>query len=177
MDEGLDTGAMLARAECEIRPDDTGSSLHDRLMLLGEQTLMAMLPAFIGKQIEPEAQDSSLATYAGKLNKLEAEIDWNQPASQIERCVRAYNAWPVAFTHWQRKGKAETLRIWSAVMAGDGGPAEPGSVVHAGREGIDVATADGLLRLTQLQPAGKRVMSAADLLNAYSLDGQVLGSQ
>lgn len=177
MDEGLDTGAMLARAECDIAPEDTGASLHDRMMQLGGQVLMATLPALLRNEIVPEPQDESLATYASKLNKQEADIDWTQAATQIERSVHAYNAWPVAFTQWRRKNKLETLRVWSALVTDTESRAAPGSVLLAGRDGIDVATGAGVLRLLQVQPAGKRLMSAADFVNAYSLEGQVLGSR
>lgn len=179
MDQGLDTGAMLAKAEHEIADDETGSSLHDCLMDKGAETLMAMLSAFIRGEIRGEAQHENLATYASKLNKHEAEIDWSQPARQIERSVRAYNAWPVAYTTWPRKRqakvKSETLRVWKSVVI-DGGHAEAaGTVISSGRDGIDVMTGEGVLRLLEVQPSGKKPVSAADFANAHDLSGQVLG--
>lgn len=184
MDQGLDTGAMLAKAECAISFDDTGSSLHDRLMALGAETLMAMLPAYIRGETQLETQDDALATYAGKLSKQEAEIDWSQPAEHIERSVRAYNAWPVAFTHWRKKGqkkghnrgKAETLRVWKSMVLENRSTELAGTVIGSGRDGIDVATGAGVLRLVEVQPAGKKLMSAADFANAHDLGGQILGT-
>jgi methionyl-tRNA formyltransferase len=176
MDQGLDTGAMLAKAECVISAQDTGSMLHDRLMVLGAETLMAMLPAFLSGETKAELQDESHATYAGKLSKQEAEIDWQQTASQLERGVRAYNAWPVAFTHWNKKGKTEPLRIWQASIVEGNSSQPPGTVIGSGRDGIDVATGKGVLRLLEVQPAGKKPMAAADFANAHDLSGQVLGA-
>jgi len=176
IDEGLDTGDMLVKTECAIDVDDTGSSLHDRLMVLGAETLMTMLPAFVGGKTKAEVQDESLATYASKLSKQEAEIDWSLSAEQLERNVRAYNAWPVAFTGWQKKGKTEPLRVWrSVVIEGDNTQA-PGTVIESGRDGIDVVTGEGVLRLLEVQPAGKKPMLAADFSNAHDLSGQVLGA-
>lgn len=184
IDQGLDTGAMLAKAECAISFDDTASSLHDRLMVMGAETLMAMLPAYIRGETQLETQEENLATYAGKLSKQEAEIDWSQPAEHIERRVRAYNAWPVAFTHWikkgqkkvHNKGKTETLRVWKSRVLENRSTELAGTVIGSGHDGIDVATGEGILRLLEVQPAGKKPMSAADFSNAHDLDGQVLGA-
>lgn len=177
MDEGLDTGDILAVAECEITADDTGSSLHDKLMALGAATLLSALPA-IAEQIQPaEKQDDAAACYAAKLTKAEARINWSQTAEEIERAVRAYNAWPVAFCYYQKKNKAIALRIWQAEVVSSEqvlDKAVPGQVIAESAQGIDVLTAAGLLRIVSLQAEGKRKMPAADFLNANTLLGQVL---
>jgi len=182
MDKGLDTGDMLALASCQIRDDDTGSSLHDRLMSLGANTLMSALPKIIEQSIEPQVQDDALANYASKLSKAEAEIDWSLSAESIERLVRGFNSWPVAFSSFTKKTKKgmsrQTLRVWQAVVIDervDMSKVQAGTVIAESSEGIDVATGDGVLRLQTIQPQGKRQMPAADFLNANSLLQQVLG--
>ena len=175
MDEGLDTGDMLAVAECEITDDDTGSSLHDKLMALGAQTLIEALPAIADGTLSGTKQDDAEACYASKLNKAEAKIDWSQSALQIQRAVRAYNSWPVAYCSYQKKNKEAKLRLWQAeILPGAVADKLPGQVLAESASGIDVVTGEGLLRITELQAEGKRRMAVADFLNANSLLGQVL---
>ena len=175
MDEGLDTGDMLAVAECEITDDDTGSSLHDKLMALGAQTLLAALPAIADGTLSRTKQNDAEACYASKLDKAEAKIDWSQSALQIQRAVRAYNSWPVAYCSYQKKNKEAKLRLWQAEVLPDVvADKSPGQVLAESASGIDVVTGEGLLRITELQAEGKRRMAVADFLNANSLLGQVL---
>lgn len=177
MDEGLDTGDMLAISECVIEAEDTGSSLHDKLMQLGAETLMSALPSIADQSCQPKQQDDSLACYASKLSKAEAKIDWHSSAVEIERAVRAYNAWPVAYCHLQKKGRQTNLRLWQAkvLKTSAAGEAVPGTVLAESADGIDIACGEGVLRITELQAEGKRRLSVNDFLNANSLAGQVLG--
>lgn len=177
MDEGLDTGDMLAVAECDIAADETGSSLHDRLMVLGAETLMSVLPAIAEQKQIGIKQNDADACYASKLTKAEAKINWQQSAVEIQRSIRAYNAWPVAYCYYEKKNKPSTLRLWQAKVITQKTSitgALPGEVIAESAEGIDIATGDGVLRVTQLQAEGKRRMSAADFLNANSLRDQIL---
>ena len=177
MDEGLDTGDMLAVAECEITADDTGSSLHDKLMVLGAETLISALPAIAEQSQNKIQQDDAAACYAAKLNKAEAKINWSLSAAEIQRAIRAYNSWPVAYCSYQKNNKAAKLRLWQAQLNVDAVLAAdtlPGEVIAESAQGIDIATGAGVLRITQLQAEGKRRMSVADFLNANSLANQIL---
>ncbi|MEA3274582.1 MAG: methionyl-tRNA formyltransferase [Pseudomonadota bacterium] len=172
MEAGLDTGPMYLISRTPIAPGETGGSLHDKLAQLGASALLEALPGIADGTLIPEPQDDALATYAKKLQKEEAGVDWHRPAVELDRMIRAFDPWPVAQT---RLGDS-TLRLWgSEPLAGDAAGAPPGSVIAAHKGGIDVATGDGILRITHLQPTGKRPMTAAEFLNARKLDGEVFG--
>jgi methionyl-tRNA formyltransferase len=172
MEAGLDTGPMYLSRSIRLEARETGGSLHDKLALLGADALMEALPGIADASLVPQPQDDALATYANKLSKDEALVSWSRPAVELDRTIRAFSPWPVAQT---RLGDT-VLRLWgSETPGGDVGAAPPGLVVCEGKAGIDVATGDGLLRITRLQTPGKRPMAAADFLNARSLKGEMLG--
>ncbi len=171
MDEGLDTGRMLARIACPISPGDTAQELHDRLAALGAGLLLRHLPELLAGTLEGEPQDESAATYAKKLGKAEARLDWSRPAAELARKVMAFNPWPVAETPW----RGEVLRIWRAQALEGSSEAAPGTVIACPREGIDVATGAGILRITELQRPGGRPLLASAFLHAQPMLGERLG--
>jgi len=173
MDAGLDTGPMLASQSCPIDSGMTASELHDRLAEQGADLLVAVLPDLVAGRLEAQAQDAAAASYAEKLQKSEAPLDWQQSAEQLARQVGAFNPWPVAETRLAD----QRLRIWQAeALPESTTTARPGQVLAAGRAGIDVATAAGVLRLQRLQAAGGRPLSAAEFLNGHPLKpGDLLG--
>ncbi|KAA6041597.1 MULTISPECIES: methionyl-tRNA formyltransferase [Pantoea] len=161
MDAGLDTGNMLLKLNCPIGPDDTSASLYDRLAELGPQGLLQTLTMLATNRAQPEVQDNALATYAEKLSKEEARLDWSLPAAQLERCIRAFNPWPVSYFLIDD----QPVKVWQATVLPHQDK-QPGEILHADKQGIQIATADGVLNLLSLQPAGKKPMSAQDLLNS-----------
>ncbi|WP_252177750.1 methionyl-tRNA formyltransferase [Endozoicomonas sp. 4G] len=162
MDEGLDTGDMLIKAHCPIHTTDTSSDLHDRLIEVGQPALIQAIDAIAKGTVTAEKQDDRYACYAHKMSKEEARIDWHQPAADLDCLVRAFNPWPVATT--ELEGNA--IRVWEAELI-EGTPDEmPGTLIKADKSGLDIATAKGILRLTNVQLSGSRAMPVQDLLNS-----------
>ncbi|MET0497314.1 MAG: methionyl-tRNA formyltransferase [Steroidobacteraceae bacterium] len=172
MDAGLDTGPVLIERRTAIDARDTTAAVHDRLAAMGAEALLEALQGLATGQLTARTQPSEGVTYAAKIRKEEAQIDWRQSAAHIDRQVRAFNPWPVAQTSLQ----GTQLRIWSAEPVDQATDAVPGTVVACDAGGIRVATGAGVINLTQLQLAGRRVTTAAELLNAHPLDGVVLGA-
>ena len=168
MAPGLDTGDMLLKSSTPIDPTDTAQTLHDRLATQGAEILIRGLEDLTAGRLIPEPQNESLATYADKLTKAEANLDWFLPTALLDRMVRAFNPWPVAFTHLD----GQILRIWEAQPVDSAVTATPGTVVAEGPEGIDVATGEGLLRLTRVQFPGGKPLTAAQVLNSRSMLGK-----
>lgn len=162
MDAGLDTGDMLYKATCPITSEDTSATLYDKLAITGPKALIHTVDLLSSGQCSPEKQDDSLANYAEKLSKDEARIDWQQSAVQIERCIRAFNPWPMSYFIVQE----QLIKVWQAEVIAQGDNQRPGMIISADKKGISVATGNGILNITQLQPPGKKAMSAQDILNS-----------
>jgi methionyl-tRNA formyltransferase len=162
MDVGLDTGDMLHKLSCPITADDTSGSLYDKLADLGPQGLLHTLTQLAAGTAKPEVQDEALVTYAEKLSKEEARVDWSLSAAQLERCIRAFNPWPMSYIVIDE----QPVKIWQASVINTPTNAAPGTILEANRQGIQVATGEGILNLLSLQPAGKKAMGVQDLLNS-----------
>ena len=204
MDVGLDTGAVLLRRAIDIHPDDTTASLHDRLAALGAQAMLDVLAQAQPWAAQPQVEEG--ITYAAKIDKHEALIDWSLPATVLARRIRAFDPFPGAHTLWQ----GQPLKIWAAqalpahaqdplssdataatatdpsaapstadhLLADPATPPTPGQVLQANAQGLDVATGDGVLRLLQLQKPGGKRLGVADFLRGGAADwrGQMLGA-
>jgi methionyl-tRNA formyltransferase len=180
MDKGLDTGDMILTAECEIENTDTSASLYEKLANLGPTALVETLELMAQPDYQADdhniAQDNELATYAKKLDKAEAELNWQLSASELHRKIRAYIPWPVSqFTFTESENKEHKIRVWQASVQEYQGNAAPGTIIHVDKQGIVVATTDGALRLEIIQLPGKKALPVKDLLNGRS-DWFVVGS-
>lgn len=173
MDKGLDTGDMILTAECDIESTDTSASLYDKLANLGPTALIETLA--IMAQVNYQASDhnitqnSELATYAHKLDKAEAELNWQLSADELHRKIRAYIPWPVSqFTFTESDSKQHRLRVWQASVQEYQGSANPGTILKADKQGIEVATSEGAIRLEVIQLPGKKALAVKDIINGRS---------
>jgi methionyl-tRNA formyltransferase len=180
MEVGLDTGPMLAVRETDIGADDTAKTLHDRLARLGAELIGETLNGLALGRVHEVAQPAAGVTYAQKISKAEALIDWRQDALQIWRRVRAFNPWPIAETRLD----GAQLRIWDAELRGQS-PSEPGAsaaggapgtVVAATQDGIDVLCGHGVLRILRLQLSGRKPLLAREFIRGQRLDGVCFAS-
>jgi methionyl-tRNA formyltransferase len=167
MDVGLDTGDMLIKTTCPILATDTGGTLHDKLITLGAPALLDALDQLQDGTAKPEKQDDSLSNYAPKLSKEEAALNWQLPAIELERKVRAFNPFPVAHTKPAGAGDEARIRVWAVSVSDKTVEAEPGTVTKVDNTGVWVACAQGQLLLEQLQFPGKKAMSFGEILRGH----------
>ncbi|MCX4026919.1 methionyl-tRNA formyltransferase [Endozoicomonas sp. SM1973] len=173
MDVGLDTGDMLTISECEISDQETGGSLHDKLAEIGSPALLKTLQQIADGQLQPKVQDHENASYAHKLSKQEAHINWEQSATELDCLIRAFNPWPIAFTELD----GQRIRVWEAkplavngkslaILSANSSDQAPGTIISANKEGLDIACGNGTLRITRLQLPNSKSMSVQELLNS-----------
>lgn len=172
MDEGLDTGDMLLKKVCSIAADDTAETLHDKLSGMGAQAITEALQKLEQGKLQPEQQDSGFATYAAKLSKGEALLDWTLDAQQLERAVRGYFPFPVAHTVFGETA----IKILRADLA-EGKVTTPGTIIAVDKEAILVACGKGALSLKTLQKPGGKALPAGQFLQGFPLKtGDCLGA-
>jgi len=164
MNAGLDTGDMLLKKPLLISDSMTAGELHDQLAALGSQAILQTLEDLAANKLHPQTQDPALATYAKKLDKQEAWIEWSQTAQQIDRQIRAFNPWPVAQTRIDNT----IMRLRKASVVDTTADVTPGFIVQVSNDGIDVACGEGQLRLLDGQLPGGKALSIKDLLNGHA---------
>ena len=162
MDIGLDTGDMLSIATLPIEATDTSASMYEKLAGLGPDALVECLADIAAGKAVAEKQDDELANYAKKLSKEEARINWSDDAAHIERCVRAFNPWPMS--HFE--AAENSIKVWQSRVAEQTTDKPAGTILQADKTGIYVASGQGVLVLEQLQVPGKKAMSVQDILNS-----------
>lgn len=162
MDVGMDTGDMLCKVSCEITEHTTAGSLHDQLASLSVEPLLATLNDLAQNKTQAEKQKNELATYAGKINKEDAHINWHQSAEEIDRLIRAFNPWPIAYLTLGE----EVLRIHQAQVSELESSQAPGTILSLDRKGMLIATGKNTLLIEKIQFPGAKVISVADWLNA-----------
>ncbi|MCP4494142.1 MAG: methionyl-tRNA formyltransferase [Gammaproteobacteria bacterium] len=170
MDKGLDTGDMLAKQAVSIQSGCNAGELHDELKEVGAELLVSVLKSLVEGELEPEVQDHDVATYAAKLSKPEAAIDWHKSAIELHREIRAFAPWPVSFTSLD----GQPLRIWRACIVDEQSSELVGCVIKHDKQGIYVKCGEGVVQITELQLPGKNRTTAAQMLNARNLQGHQL---
>lgn len=165
MAKGLDTGDMLIKREVVLDVKETGASLFDKLMYVGAELIVELLPLIEQGKVIPEKQDEAQATHVTRLTKEMGNIDFGKDAVSIERLIRGLNSWPSAYTYF----KGKTLKIWEADLTGNKAEAKPGEIVAIGKDFIEVATGEGTLYLRSVQLEGKKRVSVKDFLLGYEV--------
>jgi len=166
MDKGLDTGAMILTAECAIENTDTSASLYEKLAQLGPKALIDTLALMASNEHKASSQNNDLATYAHKLDKTDAELDWQLTATELDRKIRSYIPWPVAqFTYAQSNDKQHRIRVWQASAQKIETTEAAGTIISADKNGIVVATGTGAICLEVLQLPNKKALPVQDILN------------
>ena len=161
MDKGLDTGAMLLRRVCPILPADNAADVHDRLAVLGAKTLLETMDALSENQLSPQKQDDTLACYAKKIEVAEAALDWSLSALELAQRVRAFNPVPVSYCLYQN----ERYKVWRAESIASIRDQAVGTICAISKDGVDVQTGEGILRIQTLQAPGKRALDVRDYIN------------
>jgi methionyl-tRNA formyltransferase len=162
MDIGLDTGDMLKKVSCPIDANETSASLYAKVAKQAPAVLIETINQLQAGQLTPEKQNESLATYAKKLSKEEAAINWQDEAQFIDRCIRAFNPWPVSYFEWQ----GQVIKVHQASIVDTETTSTPGTILKVDKQGIQVATGQGTLNLEIIQLAGKKAMPVRDVLNS-----------
>lgn len=171
MEEGLDTGAMLAKRSTPIERKN-GAQLHDELAVMGAELLLETIAKLESGQLEAEPQDDEQSTYAPMISKKDGEIDFTKSPEQIERLIRAFDPWPGAFTHY----KGKLFKIWEADAVSEQNSAAPGTITGVSEKGIEISAGGGTLIAKKIQLPGKKRVAAADYLKGNSIEtGAVLG--
>ena len=162
MDEGLDTGDMLKKVSCPIDTDETSASLYAKVAKQAPAVLIETIKQLQAGQLTAQKQDEGAATYAKKLSKAEALINWNDQAEFIDRCIRAFNPWPISYFEWA----GQVIKVHKASLVDAVSTATAGTILEVDKKGIQVATGQGVINLEVIQLAGKKAMPVQDVLNS-----------
>ena len=172
MDEGCDTGDIISAEKLMIAADETGGGLHDKLAVLGGELLVRTLPSVLEGSCTRTPQEKGVGRYVSIIDKSLGNLDFSRPAVELERYIRGLDPWPCAFT----KLDGKILKLWKAYIIEEKTSEAPGTVLAGDKKALRVATGEGILAITELQPEGKRRMRTEEYLNGYTIEaGKVLG--